>query len=42
MCYERRDPNIARECWERDQRGKKMAEYIERDALLAKLEGKNG
>ena len=29
MCYERRDPNVARACWEKDQRGKKVAEYIE-------------
>lgn len=34
MCYERRDPNIARACWERDQGGKKAAEYIEREAAL--------
>lgn len=38
MCYERRDPNVARACWEKDQRGKKVAEYIEREALLEDIE----
>lgn len=38
MCYEKRDPKIARECWERDQGGKKVAEYIEREAMIKRLE----